>query len=90
MKQKALTIMENDSRASEHAKAKWWRLHIAGLSIKNLSELSGYAQRTIYQMETGCDHRGKKIPTESWQRYKLCCAAIHSHLRGGKYFNWGQ
>lgn len=87
-KVKTPTIMENDSRASEHHKAKFWRQHVVHLSIDKLAELTGYSSRAIYLMELGCTAQGKKVRPWVWQRYKMACAAVHFN-RTGKSFDWG-
>ena len=70
----------------EHHKAKWWRQHVARLSIDQLAQQTGYAARTIYLMELGCNAHGKKIQPWVWHRYKRTCAAVH--FDPGNKFNW--
>jgi len=79
---------------TEHDKAKAWR-EARGLSIEQLSNLSGYAKQTLYWMERGeapPHARGKKPQPVSefvWQRYRNVCAGVDAQLRAKRNFNWG-
>lgn len=85
---KKLTIMENDSKASEHAKAKWWRQRVMGMDIPALAEATGYSSRVVYLMENGVNSLGRKVKPWVWQRYKLCCAAVAA--QAGRFGNTSQ
>ena len=80
------TIREEPSNR-EHHKAKWWRLHTIQMTPEQLSAKIGYAPRTIYQMELGCNSRGEKVTPRAWERYKRACASLAKNPIG---FNWGQ
>lgn len=74
---KPTIIEESPGLVKEHARAKFWRQHIARLSIDQLASLTGYSTRAVYLMELGCDAKGKKIRPWVWQRYKMACAGVH-------------
>lgn len=81
----------------EHVRAKAWRERM-GLSLDQLSELSGYAVLTLRYMEKGLTPvrtarhvagktKSRKIPWQVWQRYKMVCAGVEYELTKGK-FDW--
>lgn len=83
-----LTIIEEPPGGTkEHHKARWWRTHVARLSIPQLSELTGYGIRSIYDMENGHNSVGRKIDQYVWRRYKCACAGVH-HTLQREPFNW--
>jgi hypothetical protein len=65
-------------------------MHIAQMSIKQLSVASGWSERAIGYFEMGCTSKGKLIASDVWQRYRLCCASIdHMRRTGWTLFDWG-
>ena len=77
----------NTSVMKLHEKAKQWRLD-ADLSVQQLADLRGYSPEAIYQFERGIRSDRRKQSEWSWQRYKLCCAAIEQQIKTGKVFTW--
>ncbi len=73
--------------AVEAARAKWWRVNVARLSIEELARRTGYSWRAIYRFESGVTNAGKPHKPLAWHRYKLCCAALH--YAKGREFQWG-
>jgi len=73
----------------QHERAKAWRLKM-GLSIDQLSELSGYSVAAIYKFEAGARNRkaGDKHSEWTWHRYRMACAGVTSELRSGRGFDW--
>lgn len=70
---------------TEFDKAKAWRQR-QGLSRRELGELTGFSERSIFQFEAGKRSDGTPIQADAMQRYRLCCAAIqHGH---NKHFDW--
>ena len=77
------TVIEENSNRECH-RAKWWRLHVIGLTVEQLAELTGYSTMAIYLMERGINSSGHLVKPWAWQRYKMACAgAVH-----GREFNW--
>lgn len=78
-----LALINEDA---EHERARRWRARIVLLKVGQLAELAGYSWGQIYKYE-----RGDPVSDEAWNRYKLCCAAVHAQLRGwtkGRQFDW--
>lgn len=62
--------------APEHEKALYWRIHIAQLSRREVSEMTGYSESSISDIERGHNRgTGKKIDAQVMNRYRLTCAA---------------
>jgi len=64
---------------AEIDKAKRWR-KARGLTLDQLSELTGYSISSIYWFELGktppgSNGKSRPINEYAWQRFKLCCAA---------------
>lgn len=72
---------------TEPEKARAWR-KARGLTIKQLSELSGFATRSIVMYETGKQSNGDPVPATAMLRYRLACAALH-HGYAAMRFDWG-
>lgn len=77
----------------EHEKARAWR-ESHGLSLDELSELTGYSKAALYWLERGVMAPGQKgaNPREmnpySWIRYKNICQAVDLQLRRRLKFDW--
>jgi len=83
----------------EHQRAKAWR-EAHGLTLKQLSTLSGYGRSTIEWMEKGStpprkpEHMAggnaakRKINQFCWMRYKLVMAGVDQQIRSGNKFEW--
>jgi transcriptional regulator with XRE-family HTH domain len=70
---------------TEAEKARTWR-KAQGLTIKQLSELTGFAMRSITAYEGGKQSSGDPIPDDAMRRYRLACAAVHHGHH--KRFDW--
>ena len=85
-------------KRNEHHKAKSWR-ESHQLSVDQLSQLTGYSDKSIYWFERGetppqrnakggnADDR--RIKDWVWQRYKMACAGVQAGLKSGQGFDWG-
>ncbi len=81
----------------EAAAARAWR-ESRGLTVAQLSELTGYAVETHYWMERGCTPpnrnskgghaRDRAIKSYVWQRYRNVCAGVDRVLQAGREWNW--
>lgn len=75
---------------NEGSRAQHWRQQIMGLSIKELSELTGYSVTAIRCFEANANTAGELFSGAAWQRYRLTCYAImYTCAQHGKKFNWG-
>lgn len=72
---------------SEIAAARAWRL-ARGLTVRQLSDATGYQIETIYFYERGGTSK-QPITPWVWQRYKTSCAGVELILTG-KAFNWNK
>jgi hypothetical protein len=71
-----LPTLRQEPATNEHHKARWWRQHILGMSVAELSEKTGYSNKAIYRFESGVTSTGKPHRPEVWRRYRLACAAL--------------
>lgn len=77
----------------QHEKARAWR-NKRGLTIAQLSNLTGYGWRAITWLEKGQAppnaSRAKPAPVADnvWQRYRMLCAGVDAQLKTGKKFEW--
>lgn len=67
--------MTDASLEAEPAAAKAWRKRM-GLTMDQLSVLTGYSREAIYLMERGRNSLNKPHPPHAWRRYKLACLAV--------------
>jgi len=69
----------------EHERCKWWRENIMHMSRSKLSELTGFSQSSIADIEAGVN-RSTKAPIDEavMQRYRLACAAVALNVQ----FDW--
>lgn len=67
--------MTDQTLATEPARAAAWRRRM-GLTMEELSVLTGYSREAIYLFERGRNSLGKPHPPCSWRRYKLACLAV--------------
>lgn len=66
----------------EGSRAQHWRQQIMGLSIKQLSELTGYSVTAIRCFEANANTAGELFGESAWQRYRMACAAAAMLHRG--------
>lgn len=71
--------------APEFYKARWWREHVFKGSRADLSDLVGYSEEHIANLEAGT-HRatGHPMRPAAYRAYRMACAAISA----GVGFNW--
>jgi len=71
--------------APDHIRCKWWRENIMHMSRSKLSELTGFSQSSIADIEAGVN-RSTKAPIDEavMQRYRLACAAVALNVQ----FDW--
>ena len=72
---------------AEGTRAREWRMRV-GMSMQDLSDLTGYAVRAIYAFEKGANGAAGKHSEWSWQRYKMACAAAEHQKKTGRVFSW--
>lgn len=60
---------------TEQEQAKVWRTAL-GLSVKQLSELTGYSGPAIRLFECGRNTKKEAHNPDAWRRYKLACLAV--------------
>ena len=85
---KHATIIDEDA---EHYRAQWWRRRLMLLKHDQLSDLIGWSERQIYQLETGLNGEGRPFSEAVWRRYRMACAGIHAQKYGwqkGREFEW--
>jgi len=72
-----------------HERAKAWRLKM-GLSLDQLSEMSGYSVPAIYKFEAGARNKkaGDKHSEWTWQRYRMACAGVAQQIKSGRGFDF--
>ena len=72
-----------------HEQARAWR-DKRGLSLDQLSELTGYSVIAIRKFEAGFRHQKNNEGHSEWvwQRYRMACAGAERQLRSGKAFEW--
>lgn len=68
---------------AEGAAAREWRLS-AGLSRRELAEITGYSERTIGAYEAGQFDADKPVTLRALKSYRLACAAVAL----GVEFDW--
>ncbi len=77
----------------EHEKARAW-MESHGLTVDQLSELTGYSRAQVYWLLRGVMAPGQagQNPREmnryTWERFKNLCHAVDVRLRTGKTFHW--
>jgi transcriptional regulator with XRE-family HTH domain len=59
----------------EVEQARAWR-RAMGLTMDQVSELTGYSAESIYLFERGTNSVGKPHAPYAWRRYKLACLAV--------------
>lgn len=59
----------------EGTRAQHWRV-IMGLSIKDLSELTGYSVTAIRCFEANANTAGELFSAAAWQRYRNTCHGV--------------
>ena len=73
------------------SQARRWREGL-GLTRKELGELIGYDQMTIYWMERGAAPPGRgsdgTIKPWVWLRYQRACQGLDAELRSQTPFKW--
>lgn len=70
---------------TEGEKAKAWRKSHK-LSVRALSEITGYSTRSITAFESGVQPKGEPVQPDAMLKYRLVCAAVHhGHHRR---FDW--
>jgi hypothetical protein len=60
----------------EGTRAQHWRQRIMGLSIKELSELTGYSVTAIRCFEANANTAGELFGEAAWQRYRMACCGV--------------
>lgn len=80
---------------SEGTRAQHWRQDIMGLSLKELSELTGYSVTAIRCFEANANTSGELLGEKAWQRYRMACLGVlWNHSRDLRerplIFNWTQ
>lgn len=70
-----------------HERARAWR-EKRKLSIEQLSELTGYSDPAIRQLEAGKRFGGAAHSEWTWQRYQMACAGAERQLSTGRTFEW--
>lgn len=73
----------------KYEKARRWRVE-RGLSVEDLSRMSGWSIEAIYLFERGVTPKGEPVSDWAWRRYEMACAGIDAHLRSGIKFDWGR
>ena len=59
----------------EVEQARAWR-RAMGLTMDQLSELTGYSREAVFLFERGQNSLGKPHAPYAWRRYKLACLAV--------------
>lgn len=73
----------------EGSRAQHWRQVIMNLSIKQLSELTGYSVTAIRCFEANANTSGELFGEAAWQRYRMVCAGVLYNKQGHKWgFCW--
>lgn len=89
MKRPATLANDNPAPApDEGTRAQHWRQVIMGLSIKELSELTGYSVTAIRCFEANANTAGELFSEAAWQRYRMCCAGVLATRYMFTLFNW--
>lgn len=95
-KKPSLPTVQEETHASkrEGARASWWRINRAKMTVAELSHATGYSQPAIYLLERGLNSNGSPVSPWTMQRYKMACAgveAMQEAQRNGTTltFNWG-
>lgn len=68
-------------------RARAWR-EKAGLTAQDLADHTGYSLEAVYQFERGRRADGSDHSEWTWQRFRLCCAAVDTQLKTGRTFEW--
>jgi transcriptional regulator with XRE-family HTH domain len=68
---------------------KTWREN-RGLSLEQLSDLTGYSVIAIRKFEAGSRNARQGEDHSQWvmQRYRMACSGAERQLRSGKEFTW--
>jgi hypothetical protein len=72
---------------NEGTRAQHWRQVIMGLSIKQLSELTGYSVTAIRCFEANANTAGELFSDAAWTRYRNACAGA---TLLDQHFNWDE
>jgi len=76
---------------SEIEQARAWR-RAMGLTMAELSDLTGYSKESIFLYEAGKNSQGKPHAPYAWRRYKLACLAVmflrHYKIPDVNQWNW--
>lgn len=72
----------------EGSRAQHWRQQIMGLSIKQLSELTGYSVTAIRCFEANANTAGELFGESAWQRYRMACCAIQFARLSSRDWKW--
>jgi hypothetical protein len=90
MNKPKITIIELPSgKATEAAKAQWWRQHIVKLSKPALAQAIGVSVGRIDSYERGYGRTGKPFSDEIWDNYKRKCYEERWQRCSLKEWNWG-
>lgn len=69
------------ANAPEHLRARYWRLHVARLTLAALAKRLHMTIGTIADYEAGRSRRtGRRISSAARRRYRLLCAALDRGL----------
>ena len=75
-------------------KANKWREEL-GLSMAQLSRLSGYSIPTLHwyfkgvTAPRGAQQKSRPIDPPEWRRFTNVCAGVHAQLKAKQTFDWG-
>jgi hypothetical protein len=72
--------------ADEGTRAQHWRQVLMELSIKDLSELTGYSVTAIRCFEANANTSGELFGDAAWKRYRMaCCGVILCQARSREF-----
>jgi transcriptional regulator with XRE-family HTH domain len=71
----------------QHQQAKEWRARL-GLTLDQLSDLTGYSIPAIRQLEAGKRFGGGNHSEWVMHRYRMACSGAERQLKSGREFGW--
>jgi transcriptional regulator with XRE-family HTH domain len=70
-----------------HERARAWR-EKRGLTLDQLSELTGYSVSALRQLEAGKRFGGARHSEWVVERYRMACAGAEAQIKSGRRFEW--
>jgi hypothetical protein len=84
-----LATLGKSQAVKPHELCKSWRVK-RGLTLEQLSELTGFSVIAIRKFESGARNHKQREGHSEWvmQRYRMACSGADRQLKSGRAFEW--